>query len=675
MAATPPSKPFLLLRRTLLVAFVVFLVVVATTYVLRQRSRSSVPTPTRSPMEEAEPHLILTGEGFDYALTEGGKKLFHIRAKRILSEGEDEYVLEEVEIDITRDDGGIYQIEGGRAEVNLTTNRAKLDGGVRFYGPRGLEMSTDGLEVRHQGTLMVSDGPVEFGFLGRFTGRADRLRANARKNNFVLAGEVTIDTFPGDEVPMSVRSLRLVYDRDIKLLRLEGNVELQRAGSVIRARRLALKLAEDENTLAFARAYWEVEGRMVQETSDGVPRAVELAGNELSILFVEGTEQILKAELEGDGTSLAMLTFDDGLGLRQKIQSDYLLADFDQGNPRLTQAFDRVQIDEYIALAPEPVLRRICADSAEASLLASGEIDEVRLLGDVEVQDGESHAHGDRVRADFAADGEVELVGDLARVWSPQGRLEAPRIIHNRAKGEIHAGEPVSALVVGVGRLSPTGIESSSEPIRVQGREAIWSEADATVLFRDDVRAWQGENFMVADELLGDTTASTLTATGAVRTTWHPEPDQEVSEDVNNLPAEPLEVDAPKLVYDQKEGVLTYSGGVQAVQGLRVIKCTELFAHQAEGGGVGEITCKGQVLIDDKKSGNTVAGDVAVYNPTSRTARVTGRPVILKDSKGTEIRGPVVVYDFVTATAQIQSEPADEVESVSTEPSGDQPQP
>jgi lipopolysaccharide transport protein LptA len=176
------------------------------------------------------------------------------------------------------------------------------------------------------------------------------------------------------------------------------------------------------------------------------------------------------------------------------------------------------------------------------------------------------------------------------------------------------------------------------------------------------VRAWQGESFMVADELLGDTVASTLTATGSVRTTWHPEPEQ-APEDVEDLPTEPLEVDAPKLVYNQNEGVLTYSGGVQAVQGLRVIRCQELDARQAEGGGVGEITCRGQVLIDDKKSGNTVAGDVAVYNPTSRTARVTGRPVILKDSKGTEIRGPVVVYDFATATAQIQSEPADDIET------------
>ena len=461
---------------------------------------------------------------------------------------------------------------------------------------------------------------------------------------------------------MSVRSQRLAYDRDAKLLRLEGNVELRRAGSEIRARRLALKLAEDENTLAFARAYWEVEGRLEQESSEGVPRAVELSGNELSILFVEGTDQPLKAELEGDGTRLAMLTFDDGLGLKQRIQSDYLLADFDQGNPRLTQAFDRVQIDEFVAIAPEPVLRRICADSAEASLLASGDIDEVRLLGDVEVQDGESHAHGDRVRAEFATDGEVELVGDLARVWSPQGRLEAPRIVHNRATGEIHAGEPVSAWVEGVGQLSPTGLETGSEPIRVQGREAVWSEAAQTVLFRGDVRAWQGENFMLADELLGDTTASTLTATGSVRTTWHPEPEK-TPKDVEGLPAEPLEVDAPKLVYDQKAGVLTYSGGVQAVQGLRLIRCQELLANQAEGGGVGEITCRGQVLIDDKKSGNTVAGDVAVYNPTSRSARVTGRPVVLKDSKGTEIRGPVVVYDFVTATAQIQSEPEDEIES------------
>jgi LPS export ABC transporter protein LptC len=383
MAATP-SKPFVLVRRTLLLAFFAFLVIVAATYVLRQRSRSSVPQPTRSTMDEAEPHLVLTGEGFDYALTEEGKKLFHIRAKRILSEGEDDYVLEEVEIEITRDDGGVYQVEGGRAEVNLATNRAILEGGVRFHGPRGLEMTTEGLEVRRRGNLMVSSAPVEFGFLGRFTGRADHLRANARKNNFVLAGEVTIDTFPGDEVPMSVRSRRLVYDRDIKLVRLEGNVELRRAGSEIRARRLALKLTEDENTLAFARAYWDVEGRLEQETSEGVPRAVEISGNELSIIFVEGTDQPLKAELEGDGTRLAMLTFDDGLGLKQRIQSDYLLADFDQGSPRLTQAFDRVQIDEFIALAPEPVLRRICADSAEASILASGEIDEVRLLGDVE---------------------------------------------------------------------------------------------------------------------------------------------------------------------------------------------------------------------------------------------------------------------------------------------------
>ncbi|MEE8137716.1 MAG: LptA/OstA family protein [Thermoanaerobaculia bacterium] len=663
--------PINLLRHVLLAVLVAFLIAMGAIYVRGRRQKGSpTPLPSRERPADSEQTLVLSGMGFDYEITEGGRKIFHIKAERVVSQREDEYTLEGVEVTLVRQDGTEYRVQGRSANYDMKTQAASMRGDVVFRGPREVELKSDGLELRRGGKLLVSTAPVEFVFLGRFGGRAERMRINTDSDTFHLAGKVEVETLPGDASPMSLRCRRFTYERQERLVRSEGEVVLQRRGDELRARRLTLTLSEDEQSVRFVRAYWNVVGGMQQDSFEGLTARVRFAARRLSVVFEEASHSPVKAELEGDDAARAALSWSDGAGLTRRIQSDYLVGDFEQGTLRRAQAFDRVEIDEYITFAEERLLRKLCADSADAILLADGSLAKALLEGEVDLQEGGLQAHGDRMVADGTAD-TVELFGDLAWLVNDRGRLDAPRIVYAREDGRIRATEGVRAIVEVEGQIALGNASGDGDqPIRVQAREAEWSSSPSTVLFREEVRAWQGENFLLANELLGEPELSRLTASGNVRTVWRPEleesllrPDGEASQE-----DQALEVTAQQLVYEQDEHLMTYTGGSRADQAGRSIRCAEIRLRQAEGGGFEELICEGAARLEDPQNGKTVTGERVIYLPQGSTARIFGRPVVMRDVDGTEIQGRMLIYDFDSGTAEIQSE--SEAEETSEEPRG-----
>ena len=209
------------------------------------------------------------------------------------------------------------------------------------------------------------------------------------------------------------------------------------------------------------------------------------------------------------------------------------------------------------------------------------------------------------------------------------------------------------------------GSSASGEPIRIQAEEAEWSSSPSTVYFRDQVRAWQGENFLLADELLGDVEQARLTASGSVRTVWRPEPEASSLDpsDDGQQEGEPLEVTAQKLVYERDEGLMTYSGGSRAQQAGRIIRCTELRLREGDREGFDELLCEGAARLEDPEKGKTVTGDRVLYIPNGSTARIVGRPVVMRDVNGTEIRGRILIYNFDSGTAEIQIETVPDISS------------
>jgi lipopolysaccharide export system protein LptA len=326
--------------------------------------------------------------------------------------------------------------------------------------------------------------------------------------------------------------------------------------------------------------------------------------------------------------------------------------------------------------------RRATGDRAVGSFGPEGELSSVELTGDVVLLDGSLEATGrravyDRLQERAELEGDVvltdagrratgergvfdlvqdraELFGRPAVVETERGRMEAPRLRYTRADGLAHGTGGVRARLEEAeeSALGGTPLGRGDGPVWVEAEEGYFRDRPRTFLFQGRVRAWRGDDLLVADELRGDEPEDRLVATGDVRTLWVPEKDGPEAGEADA----PLEVRAPELVYRKSRRLLTYSGGVVARQEGRTMACREMELELAEGGGVAELVCTGAARVEDPVQGRTLTGERLLYHPDRRVVEVeaaAGGKVTMKDREGNVIEGPRMIYDLDADRVQV----------------------
>jgi lipopolysaccharide export system protein LptA len=326
--------------------------------------------------------------------------------------------------------------------------------------------------------------------------------------------------------------------------------------------------------------------------------------------------------------------------------------------------------------------RRATGDRAVADFGADGVLGSIALTGDVKLSSGALRASGRRGVYDALGDhaeleggvvltddgveatGERgvfdlrrdrgELFGRPAVVETDRGRMEAPRLRYTRADGLAHGTGGVRARLEEAedSALGGTPLGRGDGPVWVEAEEGTFRDQPRTFLFQGRVRAWRGDDLLVANELRGDEPEDRLVATGDVRTLWVPEKEGAEAGEAEA----PLEVRASELVYRKSRRLLTYTGGVVARQEGRTMACREMELELAEGGGVAELVCAGAARVEDPVQGRTLVGERLLYHPDRRVVEVeaaAGGKVTMKDREGNVIEGPRMIYDLDADRVQV----------------------
>src|SRR5579864_1265545 len=177
------------------------------------------------------------------------------------------------------------------------------------------------------------------------------------------------------------------------------------------------------------------------------------------------------------------------------------------------------------AAPPQPIVRHAHGQRADAAFRTDGQISSVVLTEQVTYGDGEFNATGDRATMDMDA-GRGEFFGVPVEVVSSRGEMRAPHVIYTSADQLVHAVEGVHAIIRQTSDANLTGsvLGEGKGPVMVQSTEAYWQRPQATFIFRGDVRAWRGDNLLLAPELQGERLAQgdQLAASGGVKTVWLP---------------------------------------------------------------------------------------------------------------------------------------------------------
>jgi lipopolysaccharide export system protein LptA len=654
-------RPIHRLRRVLLALLVLLAGALVALYLFGRAGRpGGGPQPRQGDAESPEGAITLIGEGFEFTHSEGERPVFRIRGDSVRADREGTVYLDGVGLTLYDEDGTGYEVAAERATYNRDNQRARLAGEVVLSGPNNTRLATRGMRLVERGAVLVSTGPVRFTFQ-QLQGRAENLRVEREQDVYLLSGDVVVESMPGAEVPLSLTAQRLVFEQQRHLVQAQNDVVLVRGEDRVEAGQINAFLDEEDREVLFLRARLDVAGDLASTTAGGTgaARRIHFAGRSLSLMR-DGDGQLLNAELEGAPEQAVRIDSPSPDGTLQRLVAGYMVADFTNGALSQVRAFNEPHVVE-LAARGRGELRRLEGRRMEASFAADGRM--VALTADEAVRfaDADVRAEGDRATFDTLEETGV-FTGSPVVAVSDRGELRAPQVTYERDAGLLHAEGGVRTLAqdaAGVG-LDGTPLAEGEGPVRVESEEAFWRDQPRSALFRGEVRAWRGENLLLADAVRADQEGSeqTLTASGGVRTVWIPAPPADGAGAAEDGARAPVEVTGNTLTYRKPREVLVYEGNVRAEQARQALQCRRLEVELSEAGEAETLTCIGDARLDDRAAGNSARGERAVYDLTSRTVTMTGDPVTLRKSDGAQVQGGRVLYDLESGKARVQGEGA-----------------
>lgn len=661
---TPTLK---LLRAGLLIGLVGF---VALVIVLYRFGRSGMPgtvEPADSAAEEAAGQpAVMAGRGFDYTISQDERPIARIRAERVVSERENEVLLEGIDpVEVYREGGAIYRVFSDRGTYDLDTQETELTGNVRLEGPRGLSLESRVMSMSRRGQMVTSRTPVRFRMAGEYEGRARRLQANLDNDLFLLDGAVQIHSTSAEREPVRMTAKRIAYHRQDGMIRAVGDVRFVGAGGFLRAAEMQFFLTEDEAHVRYVSAQQGVTGRFVKRFGESLYRTAEIDADELAVVLDPATGDPLEAELRSP-EGVARLAATDEASMVRQMTAPVVHARFRGGEVRYAEAVGLVHLREYPSFDAANTITWGCGQRAEVWFDASGEIQQARFYERVEFRQARGLANGDRL--DLSPDSaEMTMVGEPARFVNAEGELTAPAIVRRTESGEIHAVGGVRGRFEQTdGGLSVGGAEGV---IRLEAREAVWNPQTESFRFQDDVRVWQQENLLLAQLVETFTERNLVVARGGVKTILEPERDPEEAETETVLPAgagtdgeaapgigdEPIHITSVWMEYELDRRVARYHDQVVMTQAGRRMTCQTAEAELAEEGGIETLLCSGRATVVDSVAGRTVSGETAYYEVARGEILFHGKPVQMTGDQGERVEGAALVYDLRTGGARITS--------------------
>lgn len=651
-------SPVVWLRRILLSIGLLTLVGIAillAAYRFGQVERPADDPNVATPEIRADEDAVTAGEGFDYTQWSDGQRVFRIRAERSQRNRDDTATLETVTLDIHRDDGEIYTVTSRRAQVNQRSWASILEGDVEIAGWGDLTVRARALELQQGGQVLISRGAVEFDYPPNIVGRASRLRLDRAQDVINLSGGVHLRSTPSAEVPLRLDCERLVYRRGEGLIRAVDDIVLVRGDQELESRTLTIYLAEDQRTVRTLRARWDVIARSAMPTDFGGVNRMELTGDLVDVEPAIQFADTYRIRIEGGAEKTATLTNIDFDGTARRLTGNVLDGQINNGQLGLIRGEgDPFVLDEYLDLPDGPYpLRQACAHNTVARFLPDGELGHLTLEGQVELRDEELHLSGGRRAVLEGEEGILEIRGPAVDLFSERGAMTAPVISYSRELGLIRASEGVQTTMAEGTALGDTPFSRGQGPLRVESESALWSDdAESTFSFRGSVRAWRGQNLLLADQVRGDSGGGEMAASGKVKTVWIPESG-------TGGPGSPVAVDAKRMSYQESDNTLVYDEDVIIQQDDRTIRCRELTVElTSDGSGTPgdarRMLCNGEVQMVDTIGGRRISGDLAIFTVANDQVEVFGDQVKLVDAARNTLTGRYLIYDLNAGTVQIK---------------------
>jgi lipopolysaccharide transport protein LptA len=634
------------LRVALPIAFIAFIAVL---YVSWDRSRSPQKRPaaeavtsTQRPHDEPQ----IEGRAFRDVQTIGGRVVSEIVATRIVSFTSGWTTLEGVTLTLYRENGLTYVISCPSAEFNSTTKQAEAKGGVRVTSSDGIEIKT--AEVHYDGARLTNDIPVEFR-VDRWNGKAGALDLDVQGETLRLHKSVTATMVPATPVeePMTLRGIESFFKRVENTVEFKEQVQLDRGLDSLRADYMIGRFTPDRKQLIGV----EGTGHAVIVMAANVTPGEDFGGRKEITAEAFNTEVgpdgVINAinALGGAGMAHAIL---DGPPKRDMVARGFRIALANRAVSEM-RANGQVVMKE---LGAEP--RQINSENVTVMFdQATRRARSAYLEGAFRYSDPKNTATAFRANYDITGDMIVLTTdpGWQATVVADGQTIKAKRIEFSPRAGTARAIGAVIAQLVSKGKgggpsADATNLFPSGKPVFVNADELMMRQEQKIAQFTGNVRAWQDNNTILANELQMQGSGDSVTARGNVRTTLY----NTASEGSKS----PIKSFSDQLIARRNEKRVELLGKVTMIDEARTLKSEKAIIFLDDNRKIQKMEAETNVSVVDGTTGRKGNGNKVVYQVDKKMIYMFGKPATISDLKG-GFSGEQIVFDLTRDRVNVLS--------------------
>lgn len=585
-------------------------------------------------------------EGFTFSDLVAGRRRLLVQARVGRLDDTGRFEVEEVErVEIDREDQPPLVLTAARgAGAGPEGKRTmRLEGGVTIHDEEtGFDLSIPTVEVDQVAGVVRSIGDVDV--VGEFwKGEAAAVVYSLTGRPAEIMG-LQVEGRDG----ASLEAHRAVVETKTRIVTLDGEVEARQGGTILRAPMVVL-VRGPEGRIESATASSSVTGSIGSAASgEG-----SFASREARAVW--GPDGVIDAVSLSGGARVQHV--------RGEVTADRIDAQTVEAGGFAIDAVGQV-------VASGPMKRgvgQVRADTLRAQLDAAGAIRDGIATGNVAFSgDGTS---GEAAQATFDAldaSGTVKLDGSpqrRARLANDRTRVAADHVTSDLKGIKLVADGRVESTLLPAARerTGASPMFAASEAVHFVSASLESVDSGARLTFRGDVRGWQGDRTLSADEVEMIQSGEILNARGQVVTRMPRATGHAASE------ADFIQVASDRLSYRGAAHVAEYEGSVRARQAEGWLDAPKLTVSLVEvGRGVREVQAFDGVRFEYRAKGErgvpttaTGEGDRAVYDAALRLLRLFGEkgPATVRNTgpSGGTTAGRVLRYHLDTGALEVES--------------------
>jgi lipopolysaccharide export system protein LptA len=528
--------------------------------------------------------------------------------------------------------------------LNLENSGSKSKNGaahpVELRGDRADYAELDGV-LRFTGNVNVVQGEKSAraemitGIINKQTKKLERIEL--RGNSFLKSDE------KGKASEMQARDMDFYFDE-------AQHLKLAVANGAARARSLEKDSPREISAERIDAAYRAVT---TAEKSNILQSIATQGRTTLRIEVVEGdpgakevTERVIEADtiqtsFQEDGKSLARAEANGNAVLTvtpkkitqtaeiKKLRSSRMTADFYQtGNAIKTFLADGSATAEIEPMQKESKLTKRTLSGKKITSHFQQETQDISELvvdGEAKFNDGERNATA--ARATYTASNRIVAMRGKPLLWDSSSRANADEIDANVDTHESFLRGRVRSTYYSretTGGAAP--FKDKKGPITIAADRAVVKHNEGAARYLGNVRSWQDDDFVRAENMELDKGERSMTAWGNAQSAFY---DFEREVEKNRKEVVPVFAQADKIVYTDGNRTAHYEGSVKIRQGTDRIDAAVADAVMDEENRLVQLTAARDVVMTQPSRRAT--GDHVVYTAATDTAVLTGNLAMIED--------------------------------------------